>query len=429
MATIIKAIKFTGKGDYYQFDKLREIYPLFCKGCRSGNEFITKKKIDEKNYMFATIKDNKWHLANGKSKKNDKILVSVNWIKENIPELVDNKEKIEHAPDTIELKDNEKFRDSNGNIIEIEVRGVREYDKCYFKVKDVMEGFEMKTLDRVLIDKDTNYELNKDYKNFICRNGNNVSKNTIKKELYLTYTGMLRVLFTARSGIANNFVGWATKSLFAIQMGTKIQKESLVADILGVPAKTVKEVFSQSCYTLPCIYLFSLGKVENLRKTFNISDKYGDDDIVYKYGMTKNLTRRTEEHIATYGKMDNVELKLKYYSYVDPQYISSAETDIRNIVGALNLNYSYDTHKELVIISKDFMPLVKKQFEQISANYIGHISELVTKIKELEAKIEMMELKHKNELMEEKHRREMIEKDMRYKEEIYALKDQLYLKK
>ena len=50
------------------------------------------------------------------------------------------------TPDIIELKKKEKFRNVNGNMIEITVRGEREFDKCYFLVKDIMEGFGLKSI-------------------------------------------------------------------------------------------------------------------------------------------------------------------------------------------------------------------------------------------------------------------------------------------
>jgi hypothetical protein len=42
----------------------------------------------------------------------------------------------------------------------------------------------------------------------------------IKKELYLTYTDLLRVLFVSRSGKAHIFVKWASEILFTHQFGT-----------------------------------------------------------------------------------------------------------------------------------------------------------------------------------------------------------------
>ncbi len=47
-------------------------------------------------------------------------------------------------------------------------------------------------------------------------------------------------------------------------MGTTKQKRTLVSNIMGVPAESVKEVFKVSAKSLPCVYLFSLGLVKKL---------------------------------------------------------------------------------------------------------------------------------------------------------------------
>ena len=65
----------------------------------------------------------------------------------------------------------------------------------------------------------------------------------------------------------------------------------------------------------------------------NIDEKHKDDEIVCKFGRTNDsfsMARRTDEHLAMFGKIDNVDLKLKCYSYVDNQYTSNAEFDISN---------------------------------------------------------------------------------------------------
>jgi len=51
--------------------------------------------------------------------------------------------------------------------------------------------------------------------------------------------------------------------------------------------------------------------------------------------------------------------------------------------------------------------LVQKQYEQIGKNYMGHISELITKIKDLEDKYEKQELNHKLELLSVNHKLEL----------------------
>jgi len=137
--------------------------------------------------------------------------------------------------------------------------------------------------------------------------------------------------------------------------------------------------------------------------------QYNDDSIVCKYGFTKDLSRRTREHIDTYKKIDNIELKLKYYSYIDPQYISKGESDIRLFMNALNINLNYENMEELVVIPKELITLVQKQYEMIGRNYMGHISELVTKIKELEDMYEKQQLNHTIDMQKVEHNMQKVE--------------------
>jgi hypothetical protein len=178
--------------------------PIYCQDSRNGRELIKNKSI--KDFIYAKPKDNNWIISNGKSYKYDKILLLKSFvatIKEIIdPVIVD--DKYEVAPDIINLENHEKFKDKDGNIIEIETRGDRKVNSIYFKVKDVMTGFGMNRLNDILImTNTTSYTENIDYKFFnLSKSDNNRKK--IKKELFLTYHGFLKVINITRN---NKFTG------------------------------------------------------------------------------------------------------------------------------------------------------------------------------------------------------------------------------
>jgi hypothetical protein len=419
---------------YSLADDIIKNTPIWCKGIRNGRELIKRKNIDEKHFIYARLVDDEWVSNEGKSVKFDKVLVRniyLNKVEKYTSEINNNgniadENGVEKAPEIILLDDEEKFSDNEGNVLEIETRGERECDKIFFKVKDVSDGFEIRQLHKTLIDAQSQYKIGHDYKYFICINGDSNTKKSSKKiitikELFLTYEGILRVLFVSRSGNTKRFVDWATKKLFTLQMGTLTQKTNLVSDLLGVNATSVKDVFCRNAKTLPCVYFFTLGHVKDLRKSMNISDDYEDDDIVGMYGFTKDLTRRTTEHIKSYSKIKGCELKLKWYSYIDPQYMSSAESDVRTCMNALDSHLEYKKEKELVVLSKEYMKIVNTQYENISSKYMGHISELITQLKEQDAKhqIELankdkiiLEEQHKNELQKEKYENALLKKEL-----------------
>jgi hypothetical protein len=536
--------------------------PIYSKGLRSTRELIKKKCVEDVNYIFAREKNNEWIITDGKSAKVDMIFIDKTIIN-TIPEL-NNDDKIiddngiEKAPKIIRLNDNEKFHDEDGNIIEILTRGEREYDKIYFRVKDVASSFNILRLQDIVLDKNTKYIMNTHYKYFISKKHNDINTGSInndrikiKKELYLTYKGFQRLIFLSKNAciknnlytmkkwldnfdkkILNNYkvniedniernntgyvyivssnllnavkIGmWRsnieslysryitcygnnihidyfltnnvreleskthayfktykitnelfdknycnkyiefvknnvvlssiniidndnilennysyvedenlpnenTEKLFTLQIGTTEQKEKLVGSILGVNAKVIKEIFNADRNTLPCVYLYTLNTVKELRTSIDISSEHNDDSIVAKFGFTKDLSRRTGEHIAKYNKIQNVDLKLKYYAYVDPQYMSNAESDIKNIMVAFKSKCEFENDDELVIIPKDLMEIVERHYELIGKNYMGHISELVTKIKELEKENDNQLLNHRLEIQTINHENEKL---------------------
>ena len=424
---------------YIRSDDFFENAPIYCQGARSGRELIRKKNIVD--YIYAKKDGGGWIASDGKSRKWDKVFIK-KTLYDTIPEVakdrvIMNDDKVLMAPDIIVMDDGEKFRDEHNNVVDIETRGSRTVDGIYFKVKDVMIGFAMLTILTTIIDnRRDGYVEGTHYKYFICKRHVGAKKKSIKnanktkKELFLTYEGMLRVLFASHSPRVKPFVRWATEKLFVLQMGTRAQKTELVGSVMGISAKTVKEVFNADRNTLPCVYLFILGIAKDLRVSMNIDAKYPDDSIIAKYGFTKELSRRTGEHMNKYNKIQNVDLKLKYYSYIDPQYMSSAETDIRDFMQAFKTKLDFDNEDELVIFPKELMKLIDQQYEFIGKKYMGHISELITRAKELEDKNDKQLLGHRIEmadimlkLSDEKHKNEMKDKDIelsneRHKNEI-----------
>lgn len=422
--------------EYVLADDIIKIAPIYSNKCRNGRELIKKHNIIDSIYL--KLINDKWVLSDGSSKKFDKIFIKKS-ITETIPEFksetkIIDENNIELAPEIIYLEEHEKFKDNEGNIIEIETIGTRKLDGIFFKIKDVMKGFEIPNLNKNILDKKTSFINEEHYKYFNCKKvRKEYNKTIIKKQVYLTYEGMLKVLFTSHSPKTKKFIKWATETLFTLHMGTKTQKEELISTTLGVTAKVIREVFNADCHTIPCVYLMTLNTVKELKKSMKIDEKYKDDSIVAKYGFTKDLSRRTGEHIKTYEKIEGCNLKLKHYSYVDPQYISNAETSIKTFMNCFNVKLEYLNEDELVIIPKEMMELVKDKYETIGKKYAGHISELITKLKDMENNYEKMELRYKmenekltyeNNILKVMNKNEILEKDL----EIMKLKYELIKK-
>ena len=163
--------------------------------------------------MFAKLVNDIWIIADGKSRKYDKLFLTKTFV-DSIPEINEDKiiinDGIEAVPDIINLEDSEKFKDLDNNIIKIETRGERKVDKIYFKVKDIILAFQTDNLNNTIIDKRSSYEENIHYKYFNCKRKGLPSNITIKRELFVTYEGILKVLFASLSPKVKPFIKWTT---------------------------------------------------------------------------------------------------------------------------------------------------------------------------------------------------------------------------
>lgn len=404
---------------------------FFSKGSRNTRTLVKKKEIPEDMYIFAKQNDEgKWIKATGESIKFDKVLLKKEYLI-NVPELgmSDNK-LVLNAPEIIELSNDEKFKDAMGNVIEIETRGTRDSKGINFKLKDAEKGFGINKLQTVLTNKGSSYTENIDYKYFNCRVAMENGKIRIKKHMYLTYCGILKVLFTAKSGKTEGFIEWATDTLFTVQMGTKDQKETLAEGILGIPANTLKNVLSASTADVPCIYRFALGKCKDLRKIMNLSPDIPDEFTIIKYGRTNDLSERTSDHIKTYGAIKGVKLERMNYAYIDPKYLSKAEVEIKEFFVDIETQIKYKTHVELVAVNPKHEKQIARQFKFITDQYAGCVKKLMDRIESMKIEIETEKLKNENtericklelEKKDEQHKNELLTKELEYMKIIYEM--------
>lgn len=426
------------KVKYYNATDLKKYDPNYFYGTSGGiRKIIARKKIDSSKYHYATLsKKFGWTSCYHQNKPSTKakLLLIEEWVVANVPKMMPDsdaskKEKYEYpeAPKILYLEDAEKFKDDNCNIVEIETRGERTPKGIYFLATDVSNVFEMPNLNKTLIDKDKGYKLNKHYKTFThgalptresppnkhhktFNHGRLTiteyppSKPIYKRQLFITYRGMLKILFSSRSGNADKFVEWATETLFTIQMGTVEQKEVLCSKLIGQPVKNIRAVFNTCSKKIPCIYRFSLGNAKTLRHSMNLPEDIKDDYVIIKYGLTNDLDRRSAEHAREYEKIKGVKLGLIDFSYIDPQFLQQAETDIKDYFSTYENFVKYNNYTELVAINPLHEKLIKKQFNLIGTAYQGHITELVIQIEKLKniIKLKDKDLENKDLIIEKK---------------------------
>jgi hypothetical protein len=405
------------QGLYYLADELKLRCPTFFAGTsKTIRKIIEKKKIPETEYVYATTFKKQWKLCDSSCKKG-KLLLTKNWseLNINLNETTSNvslnedvsknenenkniNEPIINAPGLLILEDNKKFRDNEGNMFEIEIRGEKQKDKIFFKVKDVSVAFNLPNLNSVLLHTDKGYERNTDYITFnrtLTIDGRDIKKPTI----YLTYKGLLRVLFVSRNKNVEKFQDWAEEKLFTIQFGNKDEKEELASELLNVNIRCIRDVFKSSVNTFPCVYLLELGKVSNLRESLGISDEIDDKMTVYKYGMTEDMKERMLKHINDYGKIKNVVINLKLFSYIDVKYKVNAEQDLRLFFNSINFKLEVDGRNELIVLQDNMYKIVENHFKTVSNEYLGATREIQKEIETLKNNYEKDMLKNSTEML------------------------------
>ena len=421
--------------EYYNVDELRSFDKDFFKKIYSSSprKIIKIYNISATEYNFFCFnnKENKWKESNkNKPSPKAKLFIKKKWCNENI-----NKFKTEKNNDTYD-KLPEKLLIEKIDICgymsdNFDIRGKQIEDEIYFEMSKFEEILEEKNLKSVI--QNNKFTENIDYKTFLNKNN---------KTTFLTYIGLVRLLFVSRNKNATKFQKWAIDILFTHQLGTQEQKKKLSNKLLGIPVKDAKETFKKSSSSISCVYLLSLNTVGKLRKTktFTIPENIPDDAIVCKYGKSEDLKRRLGEHDNDYGKMKGVELSVLYYSYVDPELITDAENQLKNFFIANNMKLDCEDKNELVIINSDLIKNTKKMYEFISSSCSGSMKEIINKMRYLEQQNEINLLKHQNELknkdfdcknkdFELKEKNFEIQKlktELQHQNEIIKLKEQIY---
>ncbi len=99
----------------------------------------------------------------------------------------------------------------------------------------------------------------------------------------------------------------------------------------------------------------------------------------YKYFIIEKSIQKEKNKTKKYMFLTYI------YIYI---YITNAENDINLLMKSLNINVKYENYNELIILNKDLFNIVQNYYEQIGKKYAGHISELISKIKDLEHELD-----------------------------------------
>jgi hypothetical protein len=334
------------------------------------------------------------------------------------------KSNYELAPPVIEVSDEMMFKHLNGEPMPIEIRGnlingQLDEDNMYFNLDDTSKGFGIPNLYIAVINNDRDgYIEGEDYKKFYVKNSSGAKvindyicpTRQIELKVFLTYNGLLRVLYVSRNDTTKKFRKWATHTLCTHQFGSKEQKQKLASHLVGVSYDVYKMIFDTHASAFPCIYIILIGTVGQLRKKYNIPECISADKLVLKFGKADDFKTRLPQHAcrANYGP----NIKVLHTQQIDVIHVKAAETALEEyfygrildiptekIVQEDGKVFKSEGKKELFVMSdtKDDNEWLQTILDRIGTNYAGRTKELKHKLELKDKDIE--HLKQMNEVL------------------------------
>jgi hypothetical protein len=382
-----------------------------------ANDNIMDKRVYQEKKK--TVSDNKKkENKQKKEKKENNANIEINETRTERKDIIE-------EPELVHLEDNEMFLNENGEPMDIEVRGEKTLKGVYFKAYDLGKAFDYSRINDMILHHASGHVYGEHYIYFYSRTSpvNNVGRsnqsgvqNNDNKVLYLTYMGVLKVLFSARGNKAERFQEWVTSILFTMQMGVQDDKDALAAEALNVDQATITQIFRKSARAIPCVYLFEVGTVGNMRQHFQLDEYKNDEDKVYKYGMSSNMARRANEHSKTYGKLKDNSFGLNVFSYIDVLLMSNVETKLKHSFENMCIRVNDPKDVELVVIKKEKLPFIKELFNDIYICCSGNNTDLIRQMQEMQHNHQMEKKDHETAmcLLKSDHKFELQEIELIY---------------
>lgn len=422
----VRVFNYNNKTFYYLEDiKKAEINSDFFVNCKTIRKCIEKHNIPEacclymKNdkvfdrryrkadlFLLDEYVTNNIINADYQQKKEEQQKIKKEQHDKDRTELIKQRKKydqnaIQDLPDLIDLEYHEKFKDDNDEPLEIEVRGEKTLEGALFKASDIGKAFQYDRIDKLVADKRGDYGYNDHYKYFNTEKGGGKSPSDHpNKELYLTYLGVMKVLFCARGNKAGRFQKWVSHILFAVQMGNRTDREKVAAEVLNVTHKKLLQCLNMSAGAISCVYLVKVGTVGNMRQHFKLQGFTNDEHIVYKFGKSCDLSRRLKEHFNHFGKLNNnkEDIDLVCYSYVDDDFISTTESRLKEYFQGFGIHVQDDNNKELIVMDEQRLNAVKQLYNDMYCQYSGKSKQIINQLKSLEERCKHLKEKYKAEL-------------------------------
>jgi hypothetical protein len=372
--------------------------------------YVKKDKVFDRTYLKADLYlldeyvNNNILNADYQQKKNQQATLKKEQQQKDRAELMKQRKRydpsaLQDLPDLIELEDHEKFKGENDEPLEIEVRGEKTLEGAFFKASDIGSAFQYDRIEHTVTDNRGDYQYNEHYIIFNPKEKLIGRGNSSSRELYLTYLGVLKFLFCSRGNKAGRFQKWASHILFAVQMGTQNDREVVAAEALSLSHKQLQDFLNMSAGAISCVYLVRVGTVGNMKEHFDLQGFDNDEHTVYKFGKSKDLGRRLPEHFNIYGKkINNDEINLVCYSYIDDDLMTNAENRLKEYFHNFGMHVKDKKHTELIVMDEKCLKSVTKIYDDLFYSFSGKNKQIINQLTSLKQQYNILEEQYKAEL-------------------------------
>jgi hypothetical protein len=179
----------------------------------------------------------------------------------------------------------------------------------------------------------------------------------------------------------------------------------LAGKLLQINAETVQAVLDTNTNSLPVIYLIQLGTVCELRKKLSIPKEFEGTSVVFKFGMCKDFRLRLAQ-LKNGFKNLGIKIGLELHTYIDPVFLSRAETTVRNFFISADWLLQHKTFREIAIVPPKGVAMhVFQRFRFLGEEFAGKVKGIQDKLARKEKEVRDMEqsFASSTKALEERH--------------------------
>ena len=129
----------------------------------------------------------------------------------------------------------------------MEVRGEKTKDGIRFKCKDVARVFEMDSINhniqKILDSSEYDIFCSGDPTQLVGSPEQNMG--VYQASTYLTYNGLLKIIFASRSGTAYRFQDWATNIIYTAHLGRIDERLDVAASVIDTDVESMRMYFEE----------------------------------------------------------------------------------------------------------------------------------------------------------------------------------------